>query len=287
MSEASPPRKTIVITGCSSGFGHVTALHLARLGWQVFATVRKESDRQSLLDEASAQGGQERLTVLLCDITQAEQVAELARAVAETTPRLDALLNNAGTAYAAPMELLALDDLRAQFELNVIAQVAITQALLPLLKTARGTILNVSSVSGRIATPVMGAYSASKFALEAISDAWRVELAPFGVRVVLIEPDSSTTGIWDTSKARAQARLEAHREGPYKRLLNTMEFMASRVPQTGFPPQLFAETVQRALESRRPRTRYIVPAKNAWLVRLRKVIPDTLWDRQVRRLMRW
>jgi NAD(P)-dependent dehydrogenase (short-subunit alcohol dehydrogenase family) len=284
MSE-SPLHKTIVITGCSSGFGRATALHLARLGWHVFATVRRESDRQGLLDEA--QDNRERLTVVLCDITQAEQVAELARVVEETTPRLDALLNNAGTAYGAPMELLDLDDLRAQLELNVVAQVAVTQALLPLLKPARGIILNVSSVSGRVATPVMGAYAASKFALEAISDAWRAEMAPFGVRIVVIEPSSSATSIWDTSKARALVRLEAHREGPYKRLLNTMEFMVSRIGETGFSPLLFAETVQRALESRRPHTRYVIPVRDAWLIRLRHLLPDTLWDRQVRRMMRW
>ncbi len=280
-------QQTIVITGCSSGFGRVTALRLARQGWHVFATVRKETDRQSLLGEAANLGCREQLTVTLCDITRAEEVAELARVVAEATPRLNALLNNAGTAYAAPLELLELDDLRAQLELNVVAQVAVTQALLPLLKAAGGMILNVSSVSGRIATPVMGAYAASKFALEALSDAWRVELAPFGVRVVLIEPDSSATSIWDTSKARALARLEAHREGPYKRLLNTMEIMAARIGKTGFPPQLFAETVQRVLQSSHPRTRYVIPSKDAWLIRLRKLIPDALWDRQVRRMMRW
>ena len=283
----SSPQKTIVITGCSSGFGRVTALCLAQHGWYVFATVRKEADATRLLSEAAGLGCKDQLMTVICDITSPEDVAALSQIVGETSPRLDALLNNAGTAYAAPLELLALDDLRAQFELNVVAQVAVTQALLPLLKAARGTIINVSSVSGRIATPVIGAYAASKYALEAISDAWRVELAPFGVRVVVIEPSSSNTGIWNTSKGRSIQRLEAYRDGPYKRLLNTMEKMVSRIDSTGFPAQLFADTVLHILTRRHPRARYVVPAKAGWTIRLRQIVPERLWDRQVRRMMRW
>src|SRR5947209_12161026 len=119
MSIASQ-QKTIVITGCSSGFGRVTALHMAKLGWQVFATVRKEADQESLLSEAVTLRCKEQLTPLICDITSAEDVAALARTVGTLTSRVDALLNNAGTTYAAPMELLAPDDLRAQMEINVI-----------------------------------------------------------------------------------------------------------------------------------------------------------------------
>ncbi len=173
----SPQNGSIVITGCSSGFGRVTALHLAKLGWHVFATVRKEADQASLLSEATTRGCKDKLTVLLCDITRAEQVAAMGQAVSTVTPRLDALLNNAGTGYAAPLELLPLDDLRAQLEINVIAHLAVTQALLPLLKPARGVIINVSSVHGRLPVPIIGAYSASKFALEALSDVLRIELA--------------------------------------------------------------------------------------------------------------
>lgn len=282
-----PPSRAIVITGCSSGFGRVTALHLARHGWFVFATVRKEADQSDLLSEAARLGCKEQLAVVLCDITRSEQVAALSETVAAETARLDALLNNAGTAYAAPLELLALDDLRAQFEINVVAPVSVTQALLPLLKEARGTIINVSSVSGRIATPVVGAYAASKFALEAISDTWRVELARFGVRVVVIEPASSATGIWDTSTQRASSSLEAYRDGSYRRLFNATEKMLARIPSTGFPPQLFADTVLNILSTRRPHARYVVPRKSAWIIRLRRFLPDSIWDKQIRRMMRW
>ncbi len=284
---SAPQQKTILITGCSSGFGWVTALHLAQRGWQVFATVRKEADQESLLSEAARLGGKERLTPVICDITSQEDVAALARTVKVSTSRLDALLNNAGTTYAAPLEVIALDDLRAQFEINVIAQVAVTQAVLPLLKAAKGTIINVSSVAGRIATPVLAPYAASKFALEAISDALRVELAPFGVQVVVVEPNSYTTNIWKTSTDRAVARMEQHRGGPYERLFRSVEKFSNRAATHGHPPQEFADTIENILVSRRPRTRYVLPRSDMWSMLLHQLLPDRLWDRLIRRMLKW
>lgn len=284
---SSPQGRSIVISGCSSGFGRQTALHLAKQGWHVFATVRKEADQVSLLQEATTMQCQDQLTPLICDITRSDQVTTLAQAVAGATPTLNALLNNAGTAFAGPLELISLDDFRAQLEINVVAHLGVIQALLPLLKAARGSIINVSSVNGRIATPIVGAYSASKFALEAMSDALRVELAPFGIHVVVIEPSSSPTSIWDTSRQRAEVVLDEHRDGPYARLLNTFEKLAARSGTSGFPPQLFADTVGTILNSPRPRTRYVVPRSAKRGILLRQILPDKLWDRQVRRLLRW
>lgn len=274
--------KTAVVTGCSSGFGRVAALELAKRGWQVFATVRKEADQESLLAEAATMGCV--IHPIICDITQSEQVAELVQRVAETTERLDALLNNAGTAFAAPLELLPLDDLRAQFEVNVVAQLAVSQSMLPLLKPAKGTIINVSSISGRLSTPIMGAYAASKFALEALSDALRLELAPFGVRVVLIEPGSSPTTIWQTGMQRAQKLLEEQSEGPYARPLRRVEKMGKRSSTTGFPPQLFADTVVKILSSKHPRARYALPRSAALVIGLRRFLPERVWDALLRLL---
>lgn len=285
----SSGQRTVVITGCSSGFGRVTALELARHGWQVFATVRREADAEDLLAEAAKLGGKEQITPLICDITVPEQVAHLGEVVAAATSSLDALLNNAGTAYAGPLELLSPADLREQLEINVVAQLAVTQVLLPLLKAARGTIINVSSVNGKIATPVVGAYSASKFALEGLSDALRVELAPFGVRVVLIEPSSSGTNIWETSLQRALDKMEQHRNGPYRRLLEVTEKVARRAStgKGGFPPQLFAGTVRQILASPHPRARYVVPRSARRDILLRRLLPDSVWDRLVRRTLKW
>ncbi len=294
-------KKTIVITGCSSGFGRCTAMELAAQGWHVFATVRKEVDRASLLEEATSRHVRANLTALLCDITQSEQVAALAQQVAtllrdETVPAeqatavppLDALLNNAGTAYGGPLELLPLEDLRAQMEVNFIAHVAVIQAFLPMLKAARGMIINVSSVGGRISIPATSAYSASKYALEAASDALRLEVIPFGVRVVIIEPSSSPTSIWQTSLQRSLERLGQYKEhGPYARLLLLVEKSARRSSRVGFPAQRFADLVVRILNSPRPRARYAVPNSAALLLFVRRFLPDRLLDTLLRRSLRW
>ena len=278
--------KTIVITGCSSGFGRLTALQLARQGWHVFGTVRKDDDKEQLTN-ALEDIYKEYLTPVVCDITNAEQVAHLAQIVATATPHLDALLNNAGTAFAAPLELLAIEDLTAQFDINVIAQVRVTQALLPLLKSAKGTIINVSSVNGKISTPVVGAYAASKFAMEAISDTLRVELAPFGVHVVVIEPSSSPTNIWQTSMKRSLEKLEPHRVGEYAKLLTTFEKLANVLSKRGFPPQKFVDTVEHILASPKPGTRYVVPRSALLDVTLRRFLPDAVFDVILRRSLRW
>ena len=283
----TPEQKTIVITGCSSGFGRRTALHLARHGWAVYATVRKDTDRASLHAEATAQGSAEQLTPVICDITNAEHVAALAQIVAAATPGLNALLNNAGTSFPAPLELLPVADFRAQLEINVVGQLAVTQALLPLIKVARGIIIFVGSDSGRVAFPVTGAYAASKFALEAIGDALRVELAPFGIHVVLLEPGPSPTSIWETSKQWALASWAHGDTGAYASLIAAVENAASRRAAAGFPPQLFAEAVLRILNTPRPRARYPIPRHTAVMIVLRQLMPDGLWDWAVRRMLRW
>lgn len=290
--------KSIVITGCSSGFGRCTALELARQGWRVFATVRKEEDRVNLLQEAETQGSQANLTPLLCDIVQANQVRALAHQVedllrdgsgeTDSPPCLHALLNNAGTAYGAPIEMIPLDDLRAQLEINVVAHVAVTQAFLPLLKAARGTIINVSSISGRLVTPVTGPYAASKHALEAISHALRLELAPFGVRVVIIEPASSPTSIWKTSLARSMERLGTQVAGsPYERLLRNTIKIVEQSSQQGFPPQRFAHLVMKILNTLNPRPRYGIPASATVTMLAHRLLPEALWDRLIRQIVNW
>jgi len=279
--------KFIVITGCSTGFGRVTALHLAKQGWRVFATVRKETDRAGLLAEATGLGCAETLTPVLCDITDAAQVAALGRALAEATPQLDGLVNNAGTAFPAPLELLSVDELRAQLEINLVGHLAVIQALLPLLKAAHGTIINVSSIGGRLTTPVLGAYNISKFGLEALSDVLRVELAPFGVRVVVIEPGGSDTAIWDTSRARATGRIDVNANGPYAPLIQAIQQFSRNAAAGGFPPQLFADTILKILKQAHPRSRYAIPGSVARMIFLRRFIPDSLWDRILRRSLKW
>jgi NAD(P)-dependent dehydrogenase (short-subunit alcohol dehydrogenase family) len=279
--------KTIVITGCSTGFGRVTALYLAERGWRVLATVRQDAHRVGLLAEATAKGCQDRLIPVLCDIARPADVERLARAAAEHTPALDALLNNAGTAYGGPLELLPLDDIHAQLEINLFARLAVTKALLPALKAARGTIINVSSVGGRMTIPMHGPYHMSKFALEAMSDVLRIELARFGVRVVILAPGASPSAIWDTALRRAHGSPMFSELGEYANLAAAIELRAQQSAVSGFAPEMFSRTVLDILNSRRPASVYFVPRSAAVLIAARRLLPDWLRDWSLRRVLRW
>lgn len=276
--------KQIVITGCSTGFGRATALFMARQGWRVFATVRKEVDAHGLMAEA---GAAENLQPLVVDIVRAADIETLRSAVAARGAGLEALVNNAGTGYPGPLELISLEEVRKQLELNTTAQLAVTQALLPMLRAARGTLINVSSVGGRVAFPMNGAYHMSKWALEAMSDTLRLELAPFGVRVVIIEPGYSPTAIWDSSLKREAAAGEPPRDwGDYAPLAATVERAARAGASGGFPPVDFAKLVLKIVNSRRPRTRYTIGRKVPAVLLLRR-LGDRVWDWGVRRALRW
>ena len=279
--------KTIVITGCSTGFGRVTARHLAEHGWRVVATVRRPADRDSLLAEAAAAGLADRLSVVLCDITHAADVEALGQRFGAPGARLEALLNNAGTGYGGPLELLPLEDVRAQLEVNLLGQLAVIKALLPALKTARGMILNVSSVGGQVVFPLYGAYHMSKFGLEAMSEALRLELAHFGVRVVVVAPGGSPTPIWEPGIRRIHTTPALADLGAYARLSDEILRRANQVAVTGFAPQVFARAVLSILNSRWPRSRYMVPASAGLVVLGRSLLPDWLWDRCVRWVLRW
>ena len=276
--------KTIVITGCSTGLGRATALHFAALGWQVWATVRKAADAENL---AAAAPPGASLTPVLCDITNSVQVTALAQQVGAAGSGLDVLVNNAGTGYPGPLELLPLEELRAQLEINLVAHLGVSQALLPLLKAARGMLINVSSVGGRVAYPLNGPYHMSKFALEAMSDSLRVELAPFGVRVVVIEPGSSPTAIWETSIARGLDSAARERAAVYAPLIESVRKAALAGAESGFPPEQFARLVERIANSRRPAPRYTIPGFISWIIFARQHLPDRLWDWGVRRVLKW
>lgn len=271
-------QRSVVVTGASSGVGRVTALLLARRGWRVFAGVRSEADAQSLRDE-----GVVRLTPLLLDVTDAEQISAAVETVSGVVggAGLDGLVNNAGVAIPGPMEYLPLEMLRSQIEINVIAQVAVTQAFLPLLRRATGRIVNMSSISGRFALPVTGAYAMSKFALEAFSDALRRELMPWGIHVAVIEPGSFRSRAWGKAITMGEAMLadlpdEAReRYGP---LIERVQAHANDTALHGKPPDIIAQYVSHALSADHPRTRYVmghearIGAVLAWL------LPDRAFD---------
>jgi len=251
--------RAIVITGASTGIGRACALHLDGLGFRVFAGVRKEADGEALRREAS-----DRLTPLMLDVTDAASIAAAAETVAEATGGngLAGLVNNAGIGVAGPLEVLPIADLRRQFEVNVIGQVAVTQAFLPLLRRAGGPVVNIGSSGGRVTKPFIGAYCASKFALEALTGSLRLELHPWDIRVVMIEPGPVATPIWGKSMAATEALIErlpqAARDLYMPVVAAARAVLEARGTAVGMPAETVARAVARALTARRPKRRYLV-----------------------------
>ena len=270
--------KTALVTGASTGIGRATALRLDRAGFAVFAGVRRSTDAEALAAE-----GSERLVPVLLDVTDETQIASAAALITERCDGgLDALVNNAGIAAAAPLEFVPVDDLRHQLEVNVIGQVAVTQAVLPLLRAARGRIVNVTSIGGLVAGPMLGPYHASKFALEALTHTMRTELAPWGIEAIAIEPGQIATPIWGTASDLADRMLErmpAEATELYGRGMAGARKAARNAAENGLDPDEVAKVIERALTVKRPRTRYTVGADARLGATIIARLPDRTRDR--------
>lgn len=254
-------------------------------GWRVFASVRREEDAAALRKVAS-----ERLVPLMLDVTDADQIAAVTEQIGGTVGKggLDGLVNNAGIAVMSPLETIPLDDLRQQLEVNLISQVAVTQAMLPLIRTARGRIVFLSSIGGRMALPFGAPYHASKFGIEAVVDCLRQELRPWKIEVVAIEPGSIDTPIWERGEATADEvaeRAPATQEQLYGEKIESFRGAVRRTADRGIPPEKVADAVQHALSARRPRTRYLVGADARGQALLSRLLPDRAMDRIVARAM--
>jgi NAD(P)-dependent dehydrogenase (short-subunit alcohol dehydrogenase family) len=272
--------RSVLITGASSGIGEATALRLARAGWRVFAGVRADADG----DRLRAAGG-ERLEPVTIDVTEPATIAAVAEAFGAEP--LDALVNNAGTALAMPLEFLPLDQLRRQLEVNLVGHVAVTQALLPNLRSARGRIVNVGSIAGRSSLPFLGAYAASKHALEAVTDALRVELRPFGIAVTVIEPGTIATPIWRKGGERFEELAAQLPEGLgrlYGPRMEKFRDAAAAAGRRAEPAEKVAIVVEHALTTERPRARYVV-GRDARLRSLVECLPAGLRDRVYERAL--
>ena len=279
---------TALITGASTGIGKATALRLAAAGWTVLAGVRSQPDADRLAAEAP--GG--RLEPLILDVTDFEQIREAAGRVSElggeeSSPgRLDALVNNAGIGFGGPLELIHPDDLRKQFDVNVLGQIAVTQAMLPALRAAHGRIVLVSSIGGRVAMAYTAPYAASKHALEAIGDALRVELATSNVQVALIEPGSVATPIWDKARESGeQIVVPPQLREQYGHVPEAMNKTMQSTAKRGVPPEQVAETIQRALTAKRMKSRYVIGRDARAMVIARRLLPDHLFDRVAKRAL--
>ncbi|HEX7444450.1 MAG TPA: SDR family NAD(P)-dependent oxidoreductase, partial [Acidimicrobiales bacterium] len=244
---------SVLITGASRGIGRATAFRLAAAGWDVIGAVRKESDGESLIEGS---GG--RITPVLLDITDAGQIAALDSVL---PTRLDAVVNNAGIVVGGPVEGVPVAEFRRQLEVNLVGQVAVTQAVLPRIREARGRIVFVSSLSGWISSPMVGLYSASKFGLEGMADALRLELRPWHIPVVLVEPAQTDTDMWRSAEEQledAVATLSPEHRRLYAKHIEGQRRSIPKGQKAATPVEGAAAVIEQVLTVKRPRARYVV-----------------------------
>jgi NAD(P)-dependent dehydrogenase (short-subunit alcohol dehydrogenase family) len=277
MGQDAAPMPTVLITGASSGIGAATALRLDADGMHVFAGLEHDEDGATALAGAS-----ERLTRLALDVTDAQSIRRaIVKIQAQAPAGLDALINNAGVGFPGPLEILPLDALRRQLDVNVVGQVAVSQAALPLLRLGGGRLVFVGSVGGLLASQFAGAYHASKFAIEAITDVWRQELEPEDIAVILIEPSAISTPIWEKAVQRL-AELEAA-DAPelprYRQRLQGFRETLHNADEHGKSPEDVADVIAQALTEKHPNTRYVVGGAGKLATALKPLVPDRLADK--------
>src|SRR5215468_8033424 len=269
--------RAFLVTGASSGIGRATALLLDRSGFQVFAGVRRSEHGEALRQQVS-----DRLTPILLDVTDPQSIEAAVSSVSDALGgrALAGLVNNAGIDIAGPLETSSVADVRSQFEVNVIGLLSVTQAYLPMLRQSPGRIVNIGSVLGRLAIPFMGAYSASKFALEGLTDALRIELRPWGIHVSLIEPGPVATPLWSKTHLLAGMNEERGAAGELYATANAAAHAAfTKFGQTGISPDRVAAKVFEALTASNPKPRYLVGRDAKALSWLASLVPDRIRDR--------
>ncbi len=280
MNPTTPPR-TILITGASSGIGRDAALALARRGHHVIAAARRLPALAALADQVP----DGRITPLVLDLDDTSSIATAAAAIDRLTAGrgIDVLVNNAGFATAGALAELADRELRAQFETNVFGLMALTRAVLPaMLERGDGRIVNVSSVSGRVPAPILGAYHASKYALEALSDALRMEVAAFGVTVSIVEPGTIRTEFASRALAEGiKARTGVTRYAAVYERAAALEARFDGMASTTSP---VIRAITHAVDARRPRARYVAPRRFALLIALVRLVPTCWLDAAMRRM---
>jgi len=273
--------RSVLVTGSSSGFGRAIAERLASRGWRVFASMRDPARGAALRELAAAKGW--RLSTPPLDVTDGASVeAAVGDLLRETAGRLDVLVNNAGYYAYGPLEETTPDELRAQLETNVVGVHRVTRAVLPAMRARRdGAIVTIGSVSGRVALPIVGPYHASKWALEGMIEAWRLELAPFGIRVTLVEPGSFATGLYVNERLAAGFTPEspyAPLVAAYRRQLQALHRAEDLTP--------VVDAIERAATARHPRLRWPVGPTSFSGARLRPLVPDRLYEWLVRLVFR-
>jgi NAD(P)-dependent dehydrogenase (short-subunit alcohol dehydrogenase family) len=276
--------KSVLVTGASTGIGRECVLRLAAAGFDVYAGVRSSGAAADLRQNAAG------LTPVTIDVTDAASIEGAARFIGERTGDrgLWGLVNNAGISVAGPLELLPIEELKRQFDVNVFGQIAVTQAFLPLIRKARGRILFMGSIAGRLAIPFVGAYSGAKYALEAFSDALSMELRQWKIPVSILEPGNVATPIWEKSKDRFLETVRkitpAGRE-LYREWLDAIPKAVDGFTRGGIPPSRVASIVVKAISSPRPRARYTVGWDSRVYGKLAPLLPGRLRQRLIPRFI--
>lgn len=269
--------QSVLITGASTGIGKATAITLDRSNYRVFAGVRKEEDADKLREAAS-----NRLVPIQLDITRTDQIASALKQVKDRLGGygLNGLVNNAGICVGGPIEALPLEILRRHIEINVIGQIAVTRSFLPLIRSCKGRIINVGSATGRFSLPFLGAYSASKFALVALTDALRRELRPWGIVVSIVEPGTVATPIWEKSfevSYHIKSQIPDNINVLYENEGSSMAAIMKTGRKYAVTPEAVAVVILRALKTRRPKIRYGVGA-GAWMALFGSHLPRRFTD---------
>ena len=269
-------QETAIITGASSGIGAATARELAQRGFHVLAGVRRDQDADTIRGPS--------IEPLIIDVTNPDHIRALATRVQEDPQgrTVRALVNNAAVPVNAPLEVFPIAEWRRLFEVNFFGHIAITQTLLPALIRSKGRVVNLSSVGGKIAMATYGPYASTKFALEAVSDALRREMAPFGVQIIVVEPGAVRTGMADrtiTAALELAAAMTPEQSRRYGGLVQAVTTQTASATESGLPTDAAAKVIAEAVTARRPRTRYTVGRDAARITLLARILPDRMLDR--------
>jgi NAD(P)-dependent dehydrogenase (short-subunit alcohol dehydrogenase family) len=273
----------VVVTGASTGIGRATALLLDEKGYRVFAAVRKEEDAKAL-----SEAGSDRLTPITIDVTKQRSITSAQKEVEGAVGKdgLVGLVNNAGVGGGGPIEFMPLDSFRDTLEVNLVGQIAVTQAFMSLLRQAKGTIVFIASIGGRVATPFLSPYNASKFGIEALGESLRGELQPWDIDVAVVEPGSIDTQIWakgaDTAAEQVEGLSPDARRLYGKQLVRFGEVLGETA-ERGIHPDKVAKVIHKAIRSDKPRHRYLVGTDAKVAARLKGTLPERTFSKLVAR----
>jgi short-subunit dehydrogenase len=272
--------QTAIITGASAGIGEAIARSLASAGADVVLTARRQERLDALRQELEQSGA--KVITVAGDINSAEDRQRLLHEAMKATGRIDALINNAGYGQRGPVELVPMSAIRQNFETNFFSVVDLTQQVIPIMRRQnRGRIINISSVAGKVSRPLASIYSATKFALEAVSDGMRLELAPFGIQVVVIEPGFISTEFSSTADKIAEPLV--HQDSPYRPFFAGSSEGDKQIRRLAGSPEEIASLVRLALTAGRPKARYAAPRHARLAIALKRWLPERLYENLVKK----